>query len=298
MTTKSSADLAQEVINLVSVEQIGEDKFVASAAPDEHQSGAGRVYGGLVVAQALAAAEATVPTDRPPGSFQCRFLRPGNESKPIHYRVERDLDGGSFTHRRVVADQDGKPILTCSIMFHRGETGIAHQPPMPEVSSPEEIRAELLSRHRSGEKLSAALNAFLIGPSPIELVPVNPEHWDPTIPSDAPVQSWIRIATPLSDEPRLHRAILAYASDMALLQAADVRHGLSWFRGEINQPSLDHAIWFHDDFRADEWLLYVTESPWAGRGRALTRGQIFASDGRLVASTTQEGLIRLLKPAA
>jgi len=296
MTTKTSADLANEVINLVSVERIDEDRFVASAAPDEHQSGAGRVYGGLVVAQALAAAEATVPADRPPGSFQCRFLRPGNESKPIHYRVERDLDGGSFTHRRVVADQDGKPILTCSIMFHRGESGVAHQPQMPEVPAPEDIRAELLSRHRSGETLSAALNAFLIEPSPIEFIPVSAEQWDPTIPSDAPVCAWLRIATPLSDDPRLHRAILAYASDMALLQAADVRHALSWFRGEINQPSLDHAIWFHDEVRADEWLLYVTESPWAGRGRALTRGQMFASDGRLVASTAQEGLIRLLKP--
>ena len=295
MNRAASETMAKSLLSLLTLREEDDNHFIGSATPDDHRVGTGRVFGGQVVAQALLAAETTAPHDRAPGSFHCRFLRPGNVEKPIHYRVARDLDGRSFTHRRVVADQGDQPILTCSVMFHAPERAIAHQPPMPAVPSPDEART-ILEQERDGNGPHAnQARRFLSASRPLEFMPIDIAQWDATEGRDEPVRGWIRFGTDLPDDPRIHRAVLGYVSDMTLLRSADVRHGLSWFRKEVVQASLDHMIWFHDDFRADQWMYYETESPWAGHGRALTRGQLFAPDGRLIASTTQEGLERLLK---
>ncbi len=290
--------VAEGLLKLFQLTETEPDVWSSPPTPDEHRVSTGRIFGGQVVGQALMAAEASVE-GRPAGSFHCRFLRPGNVDKPIRFRVERDLDGRSFAHRRVVADQGGAPILTCSMMFHTREAGIMHQPPMPEVIGPEEaVRALMAVRDAAGPFASMAA-AFVDDTRSVDMAPVNLPQWDTREPDEAPVVAWFRFGTAAPDDPRVHRAILGYASDMLLLRASDVRHGLSWMRGEVVQASLDHMIWFHDDFRADEWLLYVTESPWGGYGRVLTRGQIFSRDGRLVATTTQEGSHRMApRPAS
>lgn len=294
MPDEATTAIAKSLLNLLTLAEETPDVWVGAATPDDHRVPTGRVFGGQVVAQAMLAAEASVPDvqDRPPGSFHCRFLRPGDVAKPINYRVARDSDGRSFSHRRVEADQGDKPILTASIMFHRREEEVSHQIPMPPVPGPEELIAGLVATRDGGGPLAEMARGFLSGGRAVEMVPAELAQWDLREPQDAPVVTWIRFGTALPDEPRLHRAILGYVSDMSLMRAADVRHGLSWFRGEVVQASLDHMIWFHDDFRADDWLLYVTDSPWAGHGRILTRGTMFRRDGRMVATTTQEALSR------
>ncbi|EGD57288.1 palmitoyl-CoA hydrolase [Novosphingobium nitrogenifigens DSM 19370] len=286
----TSQELVAGLLRLLDVDDAGPDAFTGHRRP----GGKGRMFGGQVIAQGLVAAERTVAPDRPVHSLHAYFLRGGDETLPVDFTVERDLDGGSFANRRVVAAQAGKPILTLLASFHRREEGAFHADPMPDVPPPEGLRSEAELRAEFIDRLPEDKREIMLRTRPIELRPVEARHWMGAAPREARSHTWFRAAAALPDDPRVHRAVLAYASDMNLLGTCTLPHGLSWITGNVMAVSLDHAIWFHDDFRADEWLLYVCDSPWAGGARGFNRGRIYTRDGRYVASVAQEGLIRPL----
>jgi acyl-CoA thioesterase-2 len=289
----SAEDLVRWLVKLLDVKELGGDRF----AGRRRRGGVGRVFGGQVIAQALAAAERTVAADREAHSLHAYFLRGGSEDHEIEFRVERDLDGGSFSNRRVVASQLGKPILNVVASFHRREDGVSHQDPMPDVPPPEALPSEQELRAQYAPQVTDPVRRQqMLTPRPIELRPVEKRHWMGGEPSEPRAHTWFRAVAPLPDDPTVHRAVLAYASDMTLLGTCALPHGLSWTQGNAMSVSLDHVVWFHEDFRADEWLLYATDSTWAGRARGFNRGRIFAQDGRLVAETAQEGLLRRIEP--
>jgi acyl-CoA thioesterase II len=243
----------------------------------------------------MAASKSTDP-DRILHSLHAYFMRPGNEDYPVVYRVERDYDGGSFSTRRVIAQQQGVPILNMAASFHKLEPGLSHQDPIPDVARAEDLIPEAQWRQAHLALVPDQFKPHFLSPRPVEVRSVDAPVWL-TQEKGLPLQrAWFRAVAPLGDDPLLHRAVLAYASDMQLLGTCARPHGMSWISGKLMTASLDHALWIHDDFRADEWLLYSTDSPWAGRGRGMNRGLIFAQDGRLVASVAQEGLIRQVKP--
>ena len=291
MPTDDRAEISAKLIGLLSPRQVGENEFLGEVTPEEHSLGRGRVYGGLVAAQATAASELTVPPGRPTASIHCRFLREGDEARPIRYQVMRDMDGGSISHRRVVADQGNGPILTFSAMLHRPGEAVRHQPQMPAVPSPETVRAEL---EAMGDAMPYALGRFLAMPRMIEVLPVDHAVLDSRRPNLAPFRVWLRPSAIPAADPLVRRAMLVYASDAVLLLSATLRHGMVRYRSEIQGATIDHSLWIHDEFAADEWLLYEVECPWSGASRGLTRGHLFARDGRLVASAAQEGLLRLM----
>ena len=169
---------------------------------------------------------------------------------------------------------------------------------MPQVAPPDDLPNEAELRAQYADKADARVRHLFLQPRPIEIRTAEGRHWMNPQPSPPRANSWFRSVSRLPDDPRIHRAVLAYASDMQLLGTCVLPFGLSWSRGELRSASLDHTIWFHDDFRADEWLLYATDSPWAARGRGFNRGSIFAQDGRLVASVAQEGMVRRMYPDA
>ncbi|MBA4354219.1 MAG: acyl-CoA thioesterase II [Novosphingobium sp.] len=287
-------ELVARLLTLLDVNDHGGDRFEGV----RKIGGVGRVFGGQVIGQALASAERTVPDDRPVHSLHAYFLRGGNEDHAIDFKVERDLDGGSFSNRRVIASQLGKPILNMVASFHKREDGFHHATPMPPVAGPEGLTSAADLRRQAADGLPPPRRRNLFRQSPVELRPVEPLHWTSPEPRDPVAHTWFRTVATLPDDPRIHRAVLAYASDMTLLGTSTLPHDISWSQGNMMGVSLDHAVWFHDDFRADEWLLYACESPWAGRARGFNRGRIYTRDGRLVASVTQEGLIRPIVPAA
>ena len=286
------ATLIADFLRLLTVEPLGEDRFLGRRKP----GGVGRVFGGQVIAQALAAAELTVTQNRAPHSLHAYFLRGGSENHEIEYRIERDFDGGSFSNRRVIASQQGVPILNLTASFHRREDGVAHQDTMPDVPGPDGLPSETELGRRNIDLPPEAMRLIALRAKSIEMRPVNSETWTRRTPSEPASAAWFRTVAPLPDDPRLHRAALTYATDYTLLATCVLPHSLSWMTDEMQAASLDHAVWFHDDFRADEWLLYATDSPWAGRGRGFNRGRIFTADGRLVAEAAQEGLVRRVKP--
>ena len=291
--TPTPERLVADLLLLLDLEPRGPDRFEGRRKGD----GVGRVFGGQVIAQALAAAERTVEEDRAAHSLHAYFLRGGSEDHTIDYAVDRQFDGGSFSNRRVVASQQGTPIFNMAVSFQRQQAGLEHQvAEMPQVPEPEELESDDILRERFAEKLSGRAKAFFLQPRPIEIRASNARHWMSEGPQPPVQNSWFRAKAPLPDDPRIHRAVLAYLSDMQLLGTSIMPHGLSWMRGEVKSASLDHAIWFHDSFRADEWLLYATDSPWSGGNRGFNRGQVFARDGRLVASVAQEGMIRKVDP--
>ncbi|CAN1568836.1 TesB Acyl-CoA thioesterase [Rhabdaerophilaceae bacterium] len=256
-----------------------------------------RVYGGQVVAQALVAANRTVE-GRHPHSLHCYFLLGGDPSIPIVYEVERLRDGGSFTTRRVVAIQRGEAIFAMSVSYHKEEPGYHHQATIPDVPGPDDLPDEAELKRRYLHILSPTRAAYWRRERPIEVRPVDPEEYFNRSAASQQHHLWFRSAGRLPDERTIHMAVLAYASDMSLLDSAMVAHGKSVADSDIMAASLDHAMWFHQDFRADDWLLYALESPWSGNARGLGRGLIFSRDGRLVASTMQEGLVRVITAAA
>ncbi len=294
MDITTPADLGPEALTarlttLLDVEEIDTDLFRGSRQP----GGVGRVFGGQVIGQALQAAQRSVADDKAAHSLHAYFMRPGNEDFPIVYRVVRDFDGKSFATRRVIAMQKGQPILSMTASFQIVQEGLHHQTAMPDVPDPDDLLSERDLREAAREQVPEKFRAFFLRPRPIEIRPVNPRNWFRPQAGEPVQASWFRVAAPLPDDPTLHRATLAYASDMALLGTCLIPHGVSWMSHNIQTASLDHALWFHEPFRADEWLLYSTDSPWSGHARGFNRGQIFARDGRLVASVTQEGLVRM-----
>jgi acyl-CoA thioesterase-2 len=250
-----------------------------------------RVFGGQVAGQALVAAGRTVPPERHVHSLHAYFIRAGDPSIPIVYEVDRIRDGRSFTTRRVVAIQHGKAIFSLSASFQIAETGIEHAEPMPEVPQPESLPTYREQVALAGDKLGP----YRSMPRPIDIRYVSEPPWisRETGPREARNQVWMRADGRLPDDPLLHVCVLAYASDITLLDAPLARHGVYWWTDKVNGASLDHAMWFHRPFRADEWFLYDCSSPSASGGRGLATGRVFAQDGSLIATVVQEGLLRV-----
>ncbi|XKK40969.1 acyl-CoA thioesterase II [Nocardiopsis sp. ARC36] len=274
------------LLAVLDLEQIEVNIFRGSSPAEGPQ----RVFGGLVAGQALVAAGRTVPTERHVHSLHAYFIRPGDPEVPIVYEVDRVRDGRSFTTRRVVAVQHGKPIFTLSASFHKEEPGLDHQIPMPDVPPPEDLPS-------ARERLQAAFGKVpgFVRWHPIELRPVGPLSFeaerDPRL-RTATNPVWLKVDGKLPDDRLTQVCLMTYASDMTLLDTVLLRHGRS-FAG-ISMASLDHAMWFHRPFRADEWLLYAQEAPSAQGARGLARGLVYTRDGRLVCSVVQEGLIRVV----
>jgi acyl-CoA thioesterase-2 len=273
------------LIALLDLERI-EDNIFRGVSPNESPI---RVFGGQVAGQALIAAGRTVPTDRHVHSLHAYFIRPGDQSIPIVYEVDRIRDGRSFTTRRVIAIQRGKAIFALSASFQLPEPGVDHAEPMPVVPDPESLPTfgELAA------KLSGDLRSFHLLPRPIDTRYVTEPPWLSRGSGlrEARSQVWMRADGVLPDDPLLHVCVLTYCSDLTLLDAALARHGVYW--GDVAGASLDHALWFHRPFRADGWLLYDCASPTASGARGLATGRFFTRGGDYVATVVQEGLIRL-----
>ncbi len=288
----SADSLVTGLVALLDVEELDTDLFRGARQP----GGQGRVFGGQVIAQALQAAQRSTGEEKVAHSLHAYFMRPGDENYSITFRVVRDFEGRSFATRRVIAMQRGTPILNMACSFQTPEDGFAHQDTMPDVPPPEALADEAALRGGAAERLPEAIRRAVLRPRPIELRPVAPRDWIAPEPRPAIQHVWFRLRAPIGDDPALHRAVLAYASDMALLGTGMMPHGVSFMTPGMQVASLDHSLWLHETCRADDWLLYAMDSPWAGNSRDFNRGSIFTRDGRLVASVAQEGLIRRRAP--
>ncbi len=272
------------LVDLLDLEPIEVNIFRGISPNEERQ----RVFGGQVAAQSLMAAGRTVETGRP-HSLHAYFLRPGDTTAPILYEVDRIRDGRSFTTRRVVAIQHGRAIFNMSASFHVDETGLSHQFPMPDVPPPEEL--DTLETRL--EPFRETLGDWFAKPHPIDQRHIGDLPFTHGA-GKAPVQRlWIRADGTLPDDPLLHTCIAAYASDMSLFDTMLAPHDVRWDDTDFMGASLDHCMWFHRPFRADEWLLYDMDSPNAAGARGLARGFLFTREGELVVSMVQEGLMRL-----
>ena len=280
------------LVDLLTVTREGDGRYRGKP----QRGGVGRVFGGQVIAQALQAAQDAAPEGIEAHSLHAYFLRGGREGPPIDYRVEADFTGRSFANRRAVASQGDEAILNLTASFQHPEDGLEHDDyAMPEVTPPEELPSDMDLRKRFMEEMgevSDVQRALMLRPRPIEMRTDGKLHWMNSERKPPRAHSWFRTVAPLPDDPAMHRAVIAYASDYTLLGTSALPHGLSWARGELKGASLDHALWFHRPARADEWLLYATDSPWSGAGRGFNRGRIFDREGRLVASVAQEGVVR------
>jgi len=262
--------------------------------------GTGRVFGGQVFAQALVAARKTVPDAREAHSVHGYFLRGGDTGAPIVYFVDRPRDGRSFTSRRVTAIQHGEAIFHLSASFHLAELGMDHQTAMPDVPAPEDCPEELELIRARADRIPEPLRRIVTQDRPLEIRLVTPS--DPlSTPTPVPAaearrQIWFRMRARMPDEQMYHHAVLAYASDYGFLPTALLPHGVSFRDPRLVIASLDHTLWLHRPFRADDWLLYTSDAPTAFGSRGFVRGQVFARDGTLVASAAQEGLLRLREP--
>lgn len=280
-------EVTRKLVDLLDLSPIGDDHFQG----DSEDLGFPNVFGGQVLGQALMAASRTVE-GRLPHSLHAYFLRPGNHSMPIDYEVQRVRDGGSFSVRRVIARQNGKEILTGSMSFQVAEEGFEHQLDMPSAPDPDGLKSEQEYGEQLAPHVPEHLRDTLTRDRPIEIRPVDPVN--PLKPEPRPPykQSWFRTQGHLPDDPVLHRCLLTYASDFAFLGTSLNPHGVTFMDKKLQVASLDHSIWFHREFRMDEWLLYDKDSPSASGGRGFNRGNFFNQQGKLVASTTQEALIR------
>jgi acyl-CoA thioesterase II len=278
----------EQLLSILDIEQLEVNLF-RGLSP---QVGWQRVFGGQVIGQALVAANRTV-NGRMAHSLHAYFLRAGDPSVPIIYEVDRIRDGGSFSTRRVVAIQHGHAIFSMAASFHKVEPGLEHQMPMPSVPKPESLPSEVELKACLIDRVPPQVKAYWERERPIEIRPVDLSRYlSPG--NHAPTQQvWLRATGSLGDDLSLHQCVLAYASDFTLLDTALIAHGRFVFDPSLMLASLDHAIWFHRTFRADEWLLYVQDSPSSGASRAFCRGTLFTREGELVASTAQEGLVRL-----
>jgi acyl-CoA thioesterase-2 len=287
--TEKRLPVLDELVQLLALEHIEENLFRGQS----QDLGWGAVFGGQVLGQALSAAVQTVPPERNVHSLHAYFLRSGDVHKPIVYDVDRIRDGGSFTTRRVVAIQGGKAIFNLAASFQVDEPGFAHQDTMPDAPPPASMPTEQERARPFADKLPKALRDRALAERPFEMRPIGPAE-DPFRPATKPPHRmvWMKTVGRLPDDAALHRYLLAYASDHSLITTALLPHGITWLTPGMQVASLDHVMWFHQPFRVDEWLLYVLDSPAAHGARGLARGRIFTEDGRLVASVTQEGLIR------
>lgn len=277
-----------DLLTLLKLERIEENIFRG----ESRDIGSSRVFGGQVLGQALTAASYTVD-DREVHSLHAYFLRAGDVKAPIVYEVDRARDGKSFSNRRVVAIQYGRPIFNMAASFQSPEQGLEHQAEIPDVPPPESLTdlRELPEDLLKG--LSQPMRRFLTHERPFEMRPVDPVLLLTPEPSAPRREVWIRTRDRITDEPELHRNLLAYISDYQLLGTSILPHGVRFGDPQMQVASLDHAVWFHRPFRVDDWLLYSMDSPSASGARGLALGRFYARDGTLVASIAQEGLIRL-----
>jgi acyl-CoA thioesterase-2 len=275
------------LLEILDLEAIETNVFRGVSPRDRWQ----RVYGGQVLGQALVAAQRTVES-RICHSLHAYFLRPGNPKAPILYEVDRNRDGGSFTARRVVAIQNGQVIFTMAASFQLPQQGLEHQIEMPEAPDPESLPSERQLSLELASGLHDDIRAWIMRDRPIEIRAVDPRNRFVRGPHPPNQMVWFRAVGALPRDAALNQCVLAYASDMTLLDTSLLPHGYSVFSKEMQLASLDHAMWFHRPFRADEWMLYVQDSPSASGARGFNRGSVFARDGALIASVAQEGLIR------
>jgi acyl-CoA thioesterase-2 len=286
------ATVLDELVELLALEKIEENLFRGQS----QDLGWGTVFGGQVLGQALSAAVQTVPPNdgvRHVHSLHAYFLRPGDVRHPIVYDVDRIRDGSSFTTRRVVAIQGGHAIFNLAASFHKQEDGFSHQDPMPSVPPPLSLPTEQEILKKALDRVPPIFHERALAPRPFDMRPVGHQD-DPFKPTPLPPQKmvWLRTVDKLPDNPALHHYLLAYASDHLFIGTALLPHGITFWTPGMQIASLDHVMWFHQPFRVDQWLLHCMDSPAAHAARGLVRGRIFTEDGRLVASTAQEGLIR------
>jgi acyl-CoA thioesterase-2 len=281
-------DVVNNLIRLLKLESVGEGRFRGHS----QDLGYAKLFGGQVIGQSLSAASQSTE-GRLPHSLHAYFIRPGDANFPIDYEVENIRDGRSFSVRRVVASQFEKPILAMTASFQTEEVGVEHQDAMPNVPGPEVLEPELKIYRDHAHEIPEKVRSQFTADRPIEYRiveaqnPFRPKH------GIAKRHMWIRSTARLPDDPIIHQSMLAYTTDYGFLETALMPHGISIAHPGLAIASLDHAIWFHRPFRLDDWLLYVADSPTAGSARGFVRGQIFDQQGRLVASTTQEGLMRI-----
>ena len=281
-------DASVELLSLLDIEQLEQNLFRGIGTGGETST---RIFGGHVIAQALAAAYRTVE-ERMCHSLHAYFVRPGNPVVPVVYQVDQTRDGASFTTRRVVAIQNGKQILTMSASFHVKEDGFHHQHEMPQVQGPEGLLERADLRAGVADQFTEKSRLEFMRQRPIEVREIEPrDFFDPPPTSDLN-HLWFRMPTARMANKKMQQCLLAYASDLNLLGSALRPHGISFFQKTIMNASLDHAMWFHAPIQFDQWHLYTMDSPFSGGARGFNRGSIYAYDGTLVASVAQEGLIR------
>ena len=280
-----------EVVELLTLERLEDNLFRG----ESRDIGAPQVFGGQILGQALSAAHKTVDA-RVPHSLHAYFLRPGDFNLPVVYQVERSRDGGSYSNRRVVAIQHGRPILNLAASFKTPEEGLEHQTAMPEVPGPEGLTSLVDINESILDKVPEKMRRFLAHKPPFEFRPIEaPKFIEPG--ARDPIKNiWMRAWGELPEDPELHRNLLAYVSDYELLGTATLPHVIDFGTKPLLMASLDHAMWFHREAKVDQWLLYTFDSPISTGGRGFSRGQIFTRDGILVASTAQEGVIRVWNP--
>lgn len=286
----SVVDIITDLLNLETIE-------VNLFRGGNRDIGGKSVFGGQVLAQALVASNRTVDPERVCHSLHGYFLLPGDIQAPIVFDVDRIRDGKSFTTRRVRAIQHGRIIFNMAASYQLPEKGVEHQAEMPPVQPPEELMAESDLRKLVADRVPEQYRKRFLQEQPIEFRPIGPVN--PFAPEKRPPVKdvWFRAAGKLPDDPALHQAVLAYTSDFGFISTAMLPHGISFMMKHVQVASLDHAIWFHRPFRADEWLLYHMDSPIASGARGFNRGSIYTRDGVLVASVAQEGLIRIHEKA-
>ena len=287
--TANSRSAIDRMMAILDLERIEADRYRGQSPQDGWQ----RVYGGQVIGQALVAASRSVE-DRVLHSLHGYFLRPGDPSIPIFYEVERVRDGRSFCTRRVVAFQHGKEIFIMSASFQVLEEGLEHQIDMDAVPDPDSLmgEAEMKAMMLSQPNVPAPVKRYWERDRPIEFRPLDLTHYVSREKLPPRQQIWVRSSSPLPDDDALQKCALAYMSDMTLLDTALFAHGLNMFTGKLQMASLDHAMWFHRPFRAQDWMLYSQDSPSSSNARGFCRGSIYSREGKLIASVAQEGLIR------
>ena len=279
----------EDLISLLQLERIEENIFRG----DSRDIGSPQVFGGQVVGQALSAAQNTVE-DRVAHSLHAYFLRRGDITAPIVYEVDRARDGGSFSNRRVVAIQHGRPILNLAASFQAPEEGLEHQAGMPDIPGPEGLQTLHEIAEDLPDTVPMKMRRFLTEKRPFEFRPVRPINFEKREQLPPINHVWVRAVDRLPEDQALHQNLLAYVSDYELLGVSTLPHGISFIRDNVIMASLDHALWFHRKVEIDQWHLYSIDSPIASGARGLARGQFFTEAGTLVASTTQEGLVRVV----
>jgi acyl-CoA thioesterase-2 len=289
----SSKSAVEILLATLDLEQIEKNLFRGMSP----QVGWQRVFGGQVIGQALVAAQRTVEAGRHVHSLHCYFMRPGDPAVPIIYEVSRLRDGGSFTTRNVVAIQHGEAIFSLLASFQAHEAGLEHQMAMPDVPLPEDLPSEKQLAEQYIDHAPENVRRYWQRDRPIELRPLDLKHYVSREKLEPRQNIWFRATGPLPGDPAVHASVLAYASDMTLLDTSLFAHGMSVFDPKLQVASLDHSVWFHRPANMEEWHLYTQDSPSSAGARGLNRGMIYSRDGVLVASVAQEGLIRLKRNA-